>query len=87
MQQILIRQIFMLVLRFIGGQWIILIPLAYQTLSSLVKIAHGKDGSEVAVTSLLKCLLHTYYECECEIKWNLIPMYASDFFYFLLKGT
>jgi hypothetical protein len=35
-------------------------PTRLSNLSSLVKIAHGKDGSEVAVTNLLKCLLHTY---------------------------
>jgi hypothetical protein len=43
---------------YIGGQWTS--PLAYQILSSLVKIAHGKDGSEVAVANLLKCFLYLY---------------------------
>jgi hypothetical protein len=36
-------------------------------LSSLVKIAHGKDGSDVAVANLFGNASCTYMNIECEI--------------------
>jgi hypothetical protein len=64
MPQILIRQIFTLVLRFIGGQWILFDPTRLSDLSSLVKIAHGKDGSDVAVANLFGNASCTYMNIE-----------------------
>jgi transglutaminase-like putative cysteine protease len=67
---------------YIGGQWIIFDPTRLSNLSSLVKIAHGKDGSEVAVASLFGNASCTYMNIECEnLNGDLIPMYASDDFF------
>jgi hypothetical protein len=58
MPQILIRQIFTLVWVYMGG-WILFDP-RLSDLSSLVKIAHGKDGSDVAVANLFGNASCTY---------------------------
>jgi hypothetical protein len=60
-------------------------PLA-SNLSSLVKIAHGKDGSELQLQILEMLLVHMNIECE-NLNGDLIPMYASDDFLFLIKRT
>jgi transglutaminase-like putative cysteine protease len=67
---------------YIGGQWILFDPTNLSNLSSLVKIAHGKDGSDVAVANLFGNAFCTYMSIECE---NLIsdlntPYPSNDFF-------
>jgi hypothetical protein len=59
-------------------------PTRLSDLSSLVKIAHGKDGSDVAVANLFGNASCTYMNIECE-KLNGDLIYASDdfFFYFI----
>jgi hypothetical protein len=42
-------------------------PTRLSNLSSLVKIAHGKDGSDVAVANLFGNASCTYMNIECEI--------------------
>lgn len=67
---------------YIGGQWIIFDPTHLSNLSSLVKIAHGKDGSDVAVANLFGNASCTYMNIECEnLTGDLGPLYSSDEFF------
>jgi hypothetical protein len=56
-------------------------PTRLSDLSSLVKIAHGKDGSDVAVANLFGNASCTYMNIEMKIKWGFKPLYASDDFF------
>jgi hypothetical protein len=45
---------------YIGGQWILFDPTRLSDLSSLVKIAHGKDGQMLRLQIFRKCFLYLY---------------------------
>jgi transglutaminase-like putative cysteine protease len=67
---------------YIGGQWILFDPTHLSNLSSLVKIAHGKDGSDVAVANLFGNAFCTYMSIECENLVNdLSTINPSDDFF------
>lgn len=64
---------------YIGGQWILFDPTHLSNLSSLVKIAHGKDGSDVAVANLFGNATCTYMKIECKNLTNdLKPLYPCN---------
>lgn len=66
----------------IGGQWILFDPTRLSDLSSLVKIAHGKDGSDVAVANLFGNASCTHMNIECEkLNGDINPLSASDDFF------
>jgi transglutaminase-like putative cysteine protease len=67
---------------YIGGQWILFDPTRLSNLSSLVKIAHGKDGSDVAVANLFGNAFCTYMNIECEnLNGDLHTVYATEDFF------
>lgn len=51
---------------YLGNKWILFDPTHLSSLNSLVKIAHGKDGSEIAVASIFGNAFCTYMNIECE---------------------
>ena len=66
---------------YLGNSWILFDPTRLSNLSSLVKIAHGKDGSEVAVANLYGNAFCTYMNIECEIiDTDVEPFCISDDF-------
>lgn len=66
---------------YLGGNWILFDPTRLSDLSSVVKIAHAKDGSEVAVASLFGNAFCTYMNIECEsLEENLTPHNLTDDF-------
>lgn len=67
---------------YLGGYWILFDPTRLSNLSSLVKIAHGKDGSEVAVANFFGNAFCTYMNIECEsLNEDLNPFCPSDDFF------
>jgi transglutaminase-like putative cysteine protease len=63
---------------YIGGNWIFFDPTKLSFANGLVKIAHGKDASEVAVASYFGDSNCTYMKIECHpIATNFIP-FDSD---------
>lgn len=51
---------------YIGGQWIIFDPTGLVPINGMVKIAHGKDATEVAVASFFGNTHCTYMNIKCE---------------------
>lgn len=67
---------------YLGGYWILFDPTRLSNLSSLVKIAHGKDGSEVAVANFFGNAFCTYMNIECEsLNEDLNSFCPSDDFF------
>ena len=67
---------------YLGKNWILFDPTRLSNLSSLVKIAHGKDGSEVAVATLFGNAFCTAMNIECEsLNQDANPIYSSDDFF------
>jgi len=51
---------------YLGNKWILFDPTRLSSLDSIVKIAHGKDGSEIAVANIFGNAFCTYMNIECE---------------------
>lgn len=67
---------------YLGNKWILFDPTRLSTLDSLVKIAHGKDGSEIAVASIFGNAFCTYMTIECEsLNPNSETLPLSDAFF------
>ena len=65
----------------LGGHWILFDPTRLANLKSVVKIAHGKDGSEVAVANIYGSASCTYMKIECEsLDEDLTPFDLSGDF-------
>jgi transglutaminase-like putative cysteine protease len=63
---------------YIGGNWIFFDPTKLSFANGLVKIAHGKDASEIAVASYFGDSNCTFMKIECHpIATNFIP-FDSD---------
>jgi transglutaminase-like putative cysteine protease len=50
---------------YLGNNWIIFDPTRLASLDQIVKIAHGKDGSEIAVASFFGNVFCTFMNIEC----------------------
>lgn len=67
---------------YLGNEWILFDPTRLARLDGLVKIADGKDGSEVAVANIFGNAFCTYMQIECEsIEENFKPFYPSEDFF------
>lgn len=66
---------------YLGNNWILFDPTRLSSLNSLVKIAHGKDGSDVAVANLYGNAFCTFMNIECEnLDESPTPFSLSDDF-------
>jgi len=67
---------------YLGNTWVVFDPTRLSNLNQIVKIADGKDGSEIAVATLFGNALCTYMNIECSQEngqsETLYP--SSDFF-------
>lgn len=52
---------------YLGGEWIVFDPTKLSSQNGLVKIAHAKDASEIAVASYFGNAICTYMDIQCEM--------------------